>query len=336
MAVKINNQSITKRWAIYNDDCMKVLPNLKDESVDFCIFSPPFVTMYTFSDADEDFANASSYDKFFDHFTFLVEELLRLMTPGRIVAVHCMDIPTYKRSGDEIGLRDFPGGIIRTFEEKGFVYHSRHCIWKDPLVAATRTKTIGLAHKQLVKDSSMSRMGIPDYILGFRKPGENLKPIKNPRGLIEYAGSRPVPKDLDRFIREHDKEHGEGIEKNPYNPGKDKRSHWIWQQYASPVWFDIRQTNVLPFIEGRDKDDQRHICPLQIDTIQRCTTLWSTEGDIVFTPFMGVGSEVYVAVKNGRKGIGIELKKSYFRQAVRNLESLETKNKAKVFSNGRE
>lgn len=322
--MKVKDQKACKDYAIYQGDCCKVLPGLPDEFVGHCIFSPPFVTMYTFSDSEEDMANAGSYEQFFDHFAFLVVQLHRLMIPGRIVAVHCMDIPTYKRSGDEIGLRDFPGGIIRVFEEKGFVYHSRHCIWKDPLVAATRTKTIGLAHKQLVKDSSMSRMGIPDYVLAFRKPGDNPKPIEHPQGLTEYAGSRPIPKDLDRYI-------------NSDNTAKNKRSHWIWQQYASPVWFDIRQTRVLPYVEGRDKDDQRHICPLQRDVVERCLTLWSAPGDVVLTPYMGVGTEVYEAVRMGRRGVGVELKKSYFNQAVRNLESLETKSKARGFTeNGRE
>ncbi len=320
--MKIAGKKVTKNYVLYHDDSCKVLPELPDGCVGFSIFSPPFPPMYVYSDSDQDMANCRSYEEFFDHFDFLIGELFRLIQPGRICAVHCMDLPKYKREGEEIGLRDFPGHIIDRFEKKGFTYHSRHCIWKDPLVSATRTKAIGLAHKQLVKDSSMSRTGIPDYILGFRKPGENAKPISNPKGLIEYAGSRPVPKDLDKWIDSND-------------TAKNKRSHWIWQQYASPVWFDIRQTNVLPFVEGRDKDDQRHICPLQLDTIQRCITLWSTEGDVVLTPFMGVGSEVYIAVKNGRKAIGVELKKSYYRQAVRNLESLETKSRAKCLDSSK-
>lgn len=240
--------------------------------------------------------------------------------PGRIVAVHCMDLPTHKRNGDEIGLRDFPGDIIRLFQKHGFTYHSRVTIWKDPLTAAVRTKAIGLAHKQIVKDSALCRTGIADSLLAFRKPGENTKPIQHPRGLRDYCGARSVPTNLDKHLVDSAEM---DLAKNPYDSRKDKRSHWIWQQYASPVWFDIRQTKVLPFRDAREADDERHICPLQVDVVERCLALWSAKDDVVFTPFLGVGTEVYVAVKNGRKGIGSELKRSYFRQAVRNIESVD-------------
>ena len=313
MAVK--NQKIGKRFALYNDDCCEVLSGLPDESVYFSIFSPPFADLYSYSDDDRDMSNAGGYDEFFRHFEFLIGHLKRLMVPGRVVAVHCMDLCAHKNEGEEIGLRDFPGDIVRMFQKHGFVYHSRHCIWKDPLLAAVRTHAVGLAHKQIVKDSAMVRTGIPDYILGFRKPGENPKPIANEAGLTEYCGSRPIPREFDRFLD------WEGDQK--FN----KRSHWIWQQYASPVWFDIRQTYVLPYRKAKGREDEKHICPLQLDTIERCMTLWSTKGDTVLTPFMGVGSEVYVAVKNGRKAIGVELKESYYDQAVRNLYSLKLKKK---------
>lgn len=306
---EVKDQKHTDRYSLFHGDCCKVLPGLPDGSVDFSIFSPPFVDLYSYSDSIEDMSNNRDYKGFMEHFRFLAEELFRVLLPGRIVAIHCMELPTFKRNGDEIGMRDFPGDIVRMFCDVGFIYHSRHCIWKDPLIAATRTKAIGLAHKQIVKDSSICRMGIPDYIVAFRKPGDNPKPIKHPNGLEEYQGSRPVPRDLDRYL---------SVEEQKGN----KRSHWIWQQYASPVWFDIRQTKVLPYRKGREKDDEKHICPLQLDTIERCLILWSNPGDTVLTPFMGVGSEVYTAVKLGRKAIGVELKKSYYRQALRNLYSL--------------
>lgn len=304
---------VTDRYAIYRGDCCKVIRSIPDDSIGFVVYSPPFADLYSYSDDDRDMGNCRSYDDFFVHYSYLVEQLLRVTMPGRIVAVHCMDLPTHKSKGEEIGIRDFPGDLVKCHEENGWIYHSRVCIWKDPLVAATRSKALGLAHKQIVKDSSMCRMGLADYILAFRKPGENPKPINHPTGLTEYHGARDVPTKFDRFVGY------EGVQK------KNKRSHWIWQQYASPVWFDIRQTKVLPFRQARDEDDQKHVCPLQLDVIERCLVLWSAEDDKVLTPFMGVGSEVYGAVKNGRKGVGIELKPRYFRQAARNLKALTDK-----------
>lgn len=315
----VRDQKITKRFVLYCGDCCEVLPDLPDETVGFSVFSPPFADLYSYSDDERDMSNAADYAEFFEHFGFLVEQLKRLTMPGRVVAVHCMDLPTFKTNGEEIGQKDFPGDIIRAFTSRGFVYHSRHCIWKDPLIAATRTKAIGLAHKQIIKDSALCRMGIPDYIVAFRKPGDNPVPIAHPDGLIEYHGAMPVPRELSRW------ENWDGEQK------VNKRSHWIWQQYASPVWTDIRQGKVLAFREARDKDDEKHICPLQLDVIERCLELWSTKGDTVLTPYMGVGSEVYVAVKNGRRAIGVELKLNYYRQALRNLETLKrTKGKFSV------
>lgn len=312
MAKEVTKQVITDSYCLYNGDCCELIKEVKSETVGMSVFSPPFFDLYSYSDDRRDLSNCKDYPEFMQHFGFLAEELFRVLQCGRICVVHCMDLPTYKRGGDEIGLRDFPGDIIRLFQEKGFVYHSRFCIWKDPLVAATRTKAIGLAHKQIVKDSAMCRTGIADYILAFRKPGENPKPISHERGLTEYHGSRSIPHNLDRMFT--------GKDGDEYVSGKDKRSHWIWQQYASPVWFDIRQTKVLPFREAKDQDDARHICPLQTDVIERCVALWSAPEDIVLTPFLGVGSEAYVAVRNGRKAVGFELKPSYFRQAVQNVK----------------
>ena len=305
----VKNQLITREFAIYNGDCCDVIKKLKSDSIGFSIFSPPFCNLYSYTDSERDMGNSKSYKEFFEHFDYLIDELYRIMMLGRIVAVHCMDLPINKCDAGYIGLRDFPGDIIRAFQKVGFIFHSRHCIWKDPLLAAVRTKAIGLAHKQIIKDSVMCRVGIPDYILAFRKKGENSIPAANLNGLTTYYGSRNIPNELDRFL-------GHTEQKT------NKRSHWIWQQYASPVWWDIRQTNVLPYREGRGGEDEKHICPLQLDTIERCIALWSTENDIVFTPFMGVGSEVYVAVKNKRKGIGIELKESYFKQAIKNIRSI--------------
>ncbi len=315
MAVK--TQVITKRYALYNGDCCEVIKDIKDDSIGFSIFSPPFCNLYSYSDDNRDMGNSKSYKEFFKHFDYLVKELYRVLMPGRIVAVHCMDLPIHKRDMGFVGLRDFPGGIIKLFKKNGFIYHSRHCIWKDPLIAAVRTKTIGLAHKQIIKDSSMCRTGIPDYIVSFRKKGDNIKPIEHENGLIGYYGSRNIPAKLDRFIGHKEQK-------------SNKRSHWIWQQYASPVWFDIRQTNVLPYRKARGRDDEKHICPLQLDVIERCMVLWTAKNDIVLTPFMGVGSEIYVAVKNNRKGIGIELKLSYYKQAVKVMSSIEKRKGMKI------
>ena len=271
------------------------MASLPAQFADFAVFSPPFADLYAYSDSDRDLGNCASYSQFFEHFGYVVKALLRAVKPGRNVAVHCIDIPAMKERDGYIGLKDFPGDIIRLFQREGFVYHSRVCIWKDPLVEATRTKALGLAHKQLLKDSIMSRQGLPDYLLAFRAPGENAVPITHGDGLIDYAGA--------------DDPGGEGV----------KRSHNVWRRYASPVWMDIRQTRTLNYRTARHPDDEKHICPLQLDVIERCCVLWSNPGEVVLTPFMGVGSEVYGAVINGRRGVGIELKESYYRQALRNL-----------------
>lgn len=314
----MKDQIQTKDYSLYCGDCCEVLPDLPDDSVGLSLFSPPFASLYSYSDDPRDMGNSKSYKEFFEHFGFLINQLHRVIMPGRAVAVHCMYLPTYKKEGEEIGFRDFPGDIIRAFQKEKFILHSPpFCIWKDPLIAATRTKAIGLAHKQIVKDSTLCHVGLADYLIAFRKPGENPKPVQNEYGLTTYCGARSIPKHLDKWI---------GYKGHQ---GKNKRSQWIWQQYASPVWFDIRQTYVLPYRKARDGDDEKHICPLQLDVIERCMALWSAPGDVVLTPFMGVGSEVYVAVKNRRKGIGIELKPSYYRQAVRNVQSIVRKREAR-------
>jgi len=318
MAVK--KQIITKEYALYNGDCCSVLPDLKSNSIGFSIFSPPFCSLYSYSDSPLDMGNSKSYKEFFSHFGFLIKELHRVTMPGRIIAVHCMDLPIAKKDKGYVGIQDFPGDIVRAFKKEGFIFHSRHCVWKDPLLAAVRTKSIRLAHRQIIKDSSICGTGIPDTILAFRKKGENEKPIEHKKGFYEYYGSRAIPKHLLSFL-------------NHKEQRTNKLSHWIWQQYASPVWFDIRQTRVLSHKKGRDKNDEKHICPLQLDTIERCIALWSKKGDVVLTPFMGIGSEIYVAVKNKRKGIGIELKESYFRQASKNIKGISDKIKLKRIVN---
>jgi len=296
----ILNQTIKPKYAIYNGDCIEVMRDLPDESVHFSVFSPPFADLYCYSDSPMDLGNCKNYDEFFVHFGFVVEQLARIIKPGRSCAVHCMDIPAMKERDGFIGIKDFSGDIIRLFQKHGFVYHSRHTIWKDPLIEATRTKALGLMHKQLQKDSTRSRAGLPDYLLAFRNAGENTIPVTHPEGLESYAGSDEIPR-------------ADGI----------KRSHNIWRAYASPVWMDIRQTNTLNAKTAREADDEKHLCPLQLDVIERALTLWSNPGEVMFTPFMGVGSEVYGAVLNGRKGMGAELKTAYYNQAVRNLAEVE-------------
>jgi len=291
-------QEIAGRYAIYNGDSAEVLASFPESSIDHSIFSPPFADLYCYSDHPADLGNCESYDSFFHHFGFIIEQLFRVLKPGRICAVHCMELTRGKSRDGFIGIRDFPGDLIRAFESAGWIYHSpRVTIWKDPLIAATRTKALGLLHKQLCKDSTMSRTGIPDYMIAFRKPGENAVPVAHPEGLQKYAGAKDPG--------------GEGV----------KRSHNIWRAYASPVWMDIRQTHVLDARKARDPEDEKHLCPLQLDVIERALILWSNPGEKVLTPFMGVGSEVYGAVINDRLGIGIELKESYYKQALANLRA---------------
>jgi DNA modification methylase len=293
--VKVIDQTIKENYALYHGDCCDVVAGLGDESVGLSVFSPPFADLYCYTDDDRDMGNCKNYDEFFKHFEYLTEQLHRVTQPGRIVAVHCIDIPAMKERDGYIGLKDFPGDIIRLFKDCGFIYHSKTVIWKDPLTEATRTKALGLMHKQLCKDSTRCRMGLPDYLIAFRKDGENQNPVTQGDGIKEYHGSQDIG--------------GEGI----------KRSHNIWRAYASPVWMDIRQTNTLNARAARDPEDKKHICPLQLDVIERIVALWSNPGDVVLTPFLGIGSEAYVAVKNGRKAIGAELKESYYNQAVKNV-----------------
>jgi len=308
MEVKVIGQHFTKNTALYCGDSVEVLKGVPDDSVGLWVFSPPFAELYTYSNSERDMGNSKDYDEFWVQFKYLLTELYRTTKKGRNVCIHCMDIPAMKERDGYMGVKDFSGDIIKAMQNKGFIYHSRVTIWKDPLLEVTRTKAIGLQHKQIEKDSARCRQGLPDYILTFRKKGENKEPIKNGFENAIYHG-----KDEPRVS---------GL----------KRSHLIWQKYASPVWMDIRQTNTINFREGKSQEDEKHICPLQLDTIARCVDLWSNPGDIVGSAFGGVGSEIYQSVKMGRKGISCELKENYWKQAIKNVSELEnTQNQLTLF-----
>lgn len=307
MAIK--DQVITDRYAIYNGDCCEVLRSIPDASVDLSIYSPPFCGLYNYSSAEEDLSNCRSYTEFFDHYDYVVSELARVTKPGRMTAVHAMDVP--KDGANVAGITDFPGDIIRLHEAHGFEYWSRRVIWKEPLAVRNRTMAKGLAHKQIVDDSTLTTCAGADFLLQFRKRGENAVPVTHEEGLMEYAGEREVPRELWQYRGHKGKQ------------TENRFSHFIWRNYASSVWDDIRIDRVLPYRESRDEDDERHVHPLQLDVIERACVLWTNPGETVLTPFMGVGSEVYGAVLNDRRGIGIELKPSYYKQAVRNLASIE-------------
>lgn len=299
-------QTVTDRFALYQGDCCQVLKGIPDNSVHMSISSPPFGSLYSYTDALQDMSNVRTDGEFFEGMAFLVAELSRVMMPGRIVAFHCMNLPSTKERDGFIGIRDFRGDLIRLYQKFGFIFHSEVVIWKDPLIAATRTHALGLAHKQIVEDSAMCRNGIPDYIVAMRKPGANPEPVTHkPAGFTRWIG----PED------------GEPKALKKSDPGKNKYSHEIWQRYASPVWFDINPSDTLQRTSARESDDSRHICPLQLTVIRRAIELWSNEGDTVLSPFAGIGSEGYVALEEGRRFVGVELKESYYRQACRNLET---------------
>lgn len=304
MAVK--DQVVTNRYAVYCGDCIEVMAAMPDGKIDLSVYSPPFMGLYTYSSNERDLSNCAGYDDFMAHYKFVVEALFRITKPGRITAVHCADVP---RTGANAGggLRDFPGDIIRLHETLGWQYCARYHVWKEPLGVRNRTMAKGLSHKQVVDDSTLCDVASADYLLMFRRKGKNAVPVVHPHGLDRYAGERQVPVDLLRFKGWTGKQ------------TENRYSHWIWRQYASAFWDDVRIERVLPYKESRDKDDEKHVHPLQLDVIERCVVLWSNPGEVVFTPFMGVGSEVYGAIINGRKGIGVELKPSYYKQAVRNL-----------------
>ncbi len=277
------------KFTAIHGDCVEEVAKLPDNSIDFSIFSPPFAELYVYSDDIRDMGNCQDYEEFFVHFQFLVKELARVIKRGRLVAVHCMDLPAMKGKDGYIGLKDFSGMLIQAFEKEGFIYHDRITIWKSPVVEMTRTKSIGLLHKTIKKDSSLSRTGIPDYILVFRNAGDNLVPITH-----------------------QDKDEN----KENYLPVN------LWQKYAEPVWYDINYSDTLQYTSAREEKDEKHICPLQLETIRRCLHLWSNEGDTVLSPFGGIGSEGYESLRLNRNYIGIELKESYYNQMQRNLKRM--------------
>lgn len=288
---------------------MDVMAGMPDESVHLSVYSPPFGGLYHYSSSERDLSNARNYDEFFTHYGYVVKDLARITMPGRLTGVHCMDVPSGNSGKDT--LKDFPGDIIRMHAEHGFEYVARYHIWKEPLGVRNRTMAKNLAHKTIVDDSSRCSVASADYLLMFRLKGDNPTPIQHPSGLQEYAGERSVPADLHSYRGWTGKQ------------TENRYSHWIWRQYASAFWDDVRISRVLPFREGRGEDDEKHMHPLQLDVIQRCLQLWSNPGETVFTPFMGVGSEVFEAVVSGRVGVGVELKTSYYRQAVKNLLALD-------------
>lgn len=311
MAIDAINQHVTDSYAIYEGDSCELMLNFPENSMGYSLHSPPFEGLYKFSNSDRDVSNNDT-EGFWRHYGFIISELFRITKPGRLASVHCMQLPTSITRDGFIGMRDFRGEIIRAFESAGWYFHSEVCIWKDPVIAQQRTKSIRLLHKQVEKDSAISGQGLADYIVTFRKPGVNSEPIA---GKFEYyigEGKEPEP-----------------IESRIGRQGEADAKKWfsieVWQRYASPVWMDISQTRTLQYRGARAEKDEQHISPLQLDVIERCIHLWSNPGDTVFTPFLGIGSEVYGAVELGRKGVGIELKPSYFAQAVKNLEGIKKK-----------
>lgn len=281
--MKVKDQYITDNMALYNGDRCEVLKGIPDSSIHFSIYSPPFASLYTYSNSSRDLGNCRTQSEFYEHFEFIVSELYRALIPGRIMAVHCTNLPTLKERDGFIGIRDFRGDLIRIFEKAGFIYHSEVCIWKDPVIAMQRTKALGLLHKQLKKDSTLSRQGIPDYLIAMRKPGANPEPVTHTNE------SFPVS---------------------------------VWQRYASPIWTDINPSDTLQAKSARDEKDEKHICPLQLTVIRRALNLWTNPGDKVLTPFMGIGSEAVVSLELGRYAIGVELKDTWYQQAVRNCASV--------------
>jgi DNA methylase len=292
---EVIEQEVTDRFSIYNGDCVELIRGLPDNSIHYSIFSPPFASLYTYSASMRDMGNCRDHAEFFEHYAFLATELHRVINPGRLVSAHCMLLPTSKSRDGYIGLTDFRGDLIRAMQAAGFIFHSEVVIWKDPVTAMQRTKALGLLHKQIKKDSCMSRQGVPDYVVTFRKDGENPEPVSHTNETF------PVQ---------------------------------LWQQYASPVWMDINPSDTLQYRSAREHDDERHVCPLQLPVIERCLRLWSNPGDTVLSPFAGIGSEGFVSLKNGRNFVGFELKESYYRQAVKNLHAaVKESDEPDLFSN---
>lgn len=282
--INVKDQYVSDKCALYNVDCIELAQSLPSDSIHYSVSSIPFASLYTYSNSSKDLGNCRSYEEFAEHFAFMLKEWFRITMRGRLVSIHCMNLPTSKQHHGYIGIQDFRGDIIRWMQKEGFIYHSEVVIWKDPVTAMQRTKALGLLHKQIKKDSAMSRQGIPDYLVTFRKPGDNPEPVSHTNETFPVS---------------------------------------VWQQYASPVWMDINPSKTLQKQSAREEKDERHICPLQLEVIERAIELWSNPGDVVYDPFGGIGSTGYVALKNGRKTLMSELKDSYFKQMVLNCQSVE-------------
>lgn len=308
----VKDSNITDRWAIYNADSMDVMAEMPDDSIHASVYSPPFAGLYIYSSNDRDVSNARNYAEFRTHYGMFVDEIYRLTKPGRCTAVHASPIPSSNSGTDS--LFDFPGDVIRLHEEAGWKWIARHAIWKEPLSVRNRTMQHNLSHKTIVEDGNLGGVASADDLLIFRKPGTDHDPAEHPTGLDYYAGSELVPADLLRYRNWSGKQ------------TENRYSHWIWRRYASSVWDDVRPDHVLPFRDSRDPDDERHVHPLQLDVIARFVQLRTKPGETVFTPFMGVGSEVYESVRLGRIGVGCELKPTYYEQAVRNLAAVDADN----------
>lgn len=312
--MNVLNQTVNDKFALWNMDCVDAVKAMPDDSIDFSVYSPPFESLYVFSNSERDMGNNASSGAFWEHYRYLIAEMYRAMKPGRLIAIHCMNLPSSKARDGFIGLKDFRGEIIRSHQDAGFIYHSEVCIWKDPVVAMQRTKALGLLYKQLRKDSAMSRQGIADYLVVVRKPGVNPDPV-NHYATTEAAIEGSIENDLDS-----------DIEQNKIFTVD------MWQNYASPVWMDVKQTRTLQYMSARESDDERHISPLQLDVIERAIALWTNPGDLVFTPFLGIGSEAYVALQMGRRACGSELKPSYFDLAVRNCREAINEKQIDMFA----
>lgn len=325
----IKNEVITDRYAIYNADCMDVVSTLPEKSIDLSVYSPPFAGLYNYSSSERDFSNCETKEQFLEQYEFLVEQMARVTKPGRINAVHCTDV-----FDNRSFLWDFPHEIIRIHEKFGFHYRNRITVWKEPLKVRMRTMVQSLMHKFIVEDSTKCFTAMPDYVLIFTRNGDNEVPVTHEHGFKQYHGDTPILKNIveawnnanqTRLNEEQLWEHLQKTYKNWKDPKSNKLSHYIWQRYASSVWDDIRIDNVLPFRDSKDPDDEKHVHPLQLDVIDRIVEMYTNPGELVLTPFMGVGSEVYSPVSLGRKAIGVELKESYFRQATLNLEACKNR-----------
>lgn len=315
----VKDQKHTENYSIYNSDCMYVLPTLSDNSIDMSVYSPPFAGLYNYSSSENDFSNCESREQFLDQYDYLIKEIARVTKPGRITAVHCTNIKDSKTES----MWNLPAKIVELHNKHGFDWKDQITIWKEPLKVRMRTMVRSLMHKLIVEDSTECFTAMPDYLLVFKKNGENLVPVTHENGLKYYAGATPMLPEMEKTYGSYDSL------KKKYSGWKDpktnKHSHIIWQRYASSVWDDIRINEVLKFKEGKDEDDEKHVHPLQLDVIDRAVELWSNKGEVVLTPFMGVGSEVYSPVSMGRKAIGIELKESYYKQAIKNLKDVKTR-----------